>query len=506
MRRTTFAIGRGLATPCGGTLKNLMAEAQARPALIREARDLPSLQLSPADTAWLQMIATGALSPLDRFMGRADYGCVRREMRLSDGSIFPIPLILRADPRSALREGQRVALRDPSNHLLGLMSVEEIFDAAEEEGRHAAPAVSGRMDVLGFAEPLLFAELFRTPQAIRDLLGGREPAVAGPVIAVDSWDPAQQECTESLRRMAAEREATLLLNLPATPERIDDFETYEWLRRCEKGLASAFGPRAILNFLPLPRLRPDERSLLLRAIIDRNYGAQAYVIPAGSEPVSKSQFLVRSLEEIGMEPLVAETAHPEGRQEAGRVTARRNLASPAGFCIWLTGLPGAGKSTIAERLIAGLMERGRRVTLLDGDIVRTHLSRGLGFSREDRDTNVQRIGFVASEIVRHGGIAICAAVSPYRSARARVRQMMPEGSFIEVFVDTPVAVCEQRDVKGFYARARSGHLQSFTGVDDPYEVPESPEVRVATCEGTPLQGAAQVMEFLVGNGYLPTAG
>jgi sulfate adenylyltransferase len=160
-------------------------------------------------------------------------------------------------------------------------------------------------------------------------------------------------------------------------------------------------------------------------------------------------------------------------------------------------LPGAGKSTIAERLTLRLMSHGRRVTLLDGDVVRTHLSRGLSFSREDRDTNVQRIGFVASEIVRHGGIAICAAVSPYRSARERVRSMMPQGAFVEVFVDTPVSVCEERDVKGFYAKARSGQLKSFTGVNDPYETPESPELRIATCEASAEQEEQQIFDFLL---------
>lgn len=174
----------------------------------------------------------------------------------------------------------------------------------------------------------------------------------------------------------------------------------------------------------------------------------------------------------------------------------------SGVCIWLTGLSGAGKSTIANALAAELTARGRTVTLLDGDVVRTHLSKGLGFSREDRDTNILRIGFVAGEVVRHGGIAICAAISPYRETRDAVRariEGIAAGSFVEVFVDTPLAVCEQRDVKGLYAKARRGELKHFTGVDDPYEPPLRPEIVLRTVDAS-AQGCAQhVLAYLAEN-------
>ena len=125
------------------------------------------------------------------------------------------------------------------------------------------------------------------------------------------------------------------------------------------------------------------------------------------------------------------------------------------------------------------------MTLLDGDVVRTHLSKGLGFSAEDRDTNIRRIGFVASEIVRHGGCAICAAISPYRATRDEVRAMVGEENFVEVFVDTPIEVCEERDTKGMYAKARRGEIKGFTGIDDPYEPPASPEIVLKTVGVTP---------------------
>jgi sulfate adenylyltransferase len=165
-------------------------------------------------------------------------------------------------------------------------------------------------------------------------------------------------------------------------------------------------------------------------------------------------------------------------------------------------LSGAGKSTIAEILTVLLQEHGRQVTLLDGDVVRTNLSRGLGFSKEDRDTNIRRIGFVAAEIVRHGGVAICAAVSPYRGTRDDVRSMVGAEHFVEVYVATPLLVCEQRDVKGMYAKARRGEITGFTGIDDPYEPPLDAELTLDTVRHTPEVSARAVLEHLIQDGFV----
>jgi sulfate adenylyltransferase len=173
-----------------------------------------------------------------------------------------------------------------------------------------------------------------------------------------------------------------------------------------------------------------------------------------------------------------------------------------GACIWFTGLSGSGKSTTAEVLTVLLLEHGRQVTVLDGDVVRTHLSKGLGFSKEDRDTNIRRIGFVAAEIVRHGGVAVCAAVSPYRATRNDVRNMVGADHFVEVFVDTPLEVCEDRDVKGMYAKARRGEIKGFTGIDDPYEPPQHAEITLDTVGYTPEENARQILNYLIENGYV----
>lgn len=174
-----------------------------------------------------------------------------------------------------------------------------------------------------------------------------------------------------------------------------------------------------------------------------------------------------------------------------------------GFVLWFTGFSGAGKSTIAGEVVSQLQERDVPVELLDGDVVRTHLSKGLGFNKEDRDTNVRRIAWVAGLLSRHGVCAVTAAISPYASIRAEARAMAEE--FVEVFVDAPLEECRQRDVKGLYARADRGEIPNFTGVSDPYEPPENPDVHLKTDQQTPTESARAVVEYLEQRGLVPAA-
>jgi adenylylsulfate kinase len=173
-------------------------------------------------------------------------------------------------------------------------------------------------------------------------------------------------------------------------------------------------------------------------------------------------------------------------------------STDTGFCLWFTGLSGSGKSTIAAVVVDELRRRGHRVELLDGDEVRENLSAGLGFSKADRDTNIRRIGWVSALLARNGVVAVTAAISPYRAVRDEVRGQIEH--FVEVFVDTPLEVCEERDVKGLYSKARAGDIPEFTGVSDPYEPPAAPEVRVVTAERDAEASAAQVIDYLEGVG------
>ena len=177
-----------------------------------------------------------------------------------------------------------------------------------------------------------------------------------------------------------------------------------------------------------------------------------------------------------------------------------------GFILWFTGLSGAGKSTLSERLVSEFKSRGYRVELLDGDEVRTNLSKGLGFSREDRDTNIRRIGYVAHLLSRNGVAVICSAISPYRQTRAEVRALVGDDAFIEVYADCPLEVCATRDGKvEMYAKARSGELKEFTGVSDPYEAPASPAVHLRTNAQTPQESAKAVLDYLASRSFIEPA-
>ncbi len=180
-------------------------------------------------------------------------------------------------------------------------------------------------------------------------------------------------------------------------------------------------------------------------------------------------------------------------------TLERNKTQ-VGITLWFTGLSGAGKSTITDILEKKLKAMNLKVEVLDGDVVRTHLSKGLGFSKEDRDTNIRRIGYVASLLSRNGVIVITAAISPYRDVRAEVRDM--HENFVEIYAKCPLEVVEKRDVKGLYKKARSGEIPQFTGVSDPYEEPLNPEITVSTDSGTPEQRADEIISYLKKTGYI----
>ncbi len=547
------SASRVLTSPRNGALIPFMAAAKDKRQLMKEAGGLESLQISAASASHLAMLASGAFLPIDRFLGERDYRSVMQSMRLTNGVLWPVPITLPAGEGKGFRAGSRIALRDMQNRLLACMTVEESFEVMRTELRHARNggsrgaghtwserAISGPMDVFYIPADLQFPDLWRDPAAVHkelSLHGGKA------VISVDAWEPRDAESTEWLRALAHDRNAVLLLNLAGAEQRLDELSHFRHLRECVDAFHNCFSSsRAMLNFVHLDAQLSSEQQILWHAIVHKNYGASSYVVDtsrwrgrknvADGEMLRASKLLQDGAAEIGVE-LIFNAARTGTSRKAFPITAAQPSAGPAsgimdelpcqtsrsafppptilqvpsewGVCLWFTGLPCSGKSTIAEQLLVLLMEGGLRVTLLDGDTVRTHLSKGLSFSKEDRDTNVQRIGFVASEIVRHRGIVICAAVSPWRETRDIVRQMMPDASFVEIFVDTPVEECERRDVKGFYARARAGQLDHFTGVNDPYEAPLQPEAVLQTEGVTEQENAESLLQFLIREKYLSDA-
>jgi adenylylsulfate kinase len=180
------------------------------------------------------------------------------------------------------------------------------------------------------------------------------------------------------------------------------------------------------------------------------------------------------------------------------------MAGEQGFCLWFTGLSGSGKTTITTHLVKELRGRGSKLEVLDGDIVRENLSKGLGFSKEDRDTNIRRIAFVANLLSRNGVPVITAAISPYRDIRNEARELM-DGRFVEVYTKAPLEVCEERDVKGLYAKARAGEIKEFTGISDPYEPPENAEIVLETDKQSPEESAQQILSFLEERDLIPSA-
>ena len=484
-----------------GRLVSLIAEGDEKAELTRRAGGLASVQLDARALCDLEMLATGAFSPLDRFMGRADAQRVADEMRLVDGTLFPVPVTLAAERTEGI-EGREIALRNANNNLVGWMKVEEVWEAGTRTGGRFC--LSGPLRAMELPRHPDFPGLRRTPSEVRAVTAamGRER-----VLAFEPVGAISRALEELARQAARELDASLLIHAAVGMALAGDIGHYARVRSYRQLVENYFDAGSTcLNLMPLAAREGGPREALWHAIVERNYGATHLLVEEGPA----CELVGRHSAETGVAAVAYGTGAAGGpyRQETADILA--DLDPPRdrqGFCIWFTGLPSSGKSTVAEALIVMLLEHGRRVTVLDGDVVRTHLSKGLTFSREDRDTNILRVGFVASEIVRHHGAVICAAVSPYRQTRDQVRAMMAhaasrEDAFVEVFVDTPAAECERRDVKGFYAQAREGKIKGFTGVDDPYEPPLAPEIRLSTMGTTAVENAGRIVEFLAARGLV----
>ena len=535
---------------------------------LQRAKELPTIHLSDRSICDLELLATGAFSPLDRFMGAEDYRRVLEEMRLANGHLFSIPVTLPVANDDRVVLDSEVALLDARNEILAVMTVEEIYEWDLEQTarsvfgttdeRHPLVAemhrwgtrnISGRLQVLKLPEHYDFRELRLTPAQTRERLA--QTGIKN-VVAFQTRNPLHRAHEELTKRAAEQVDGVLLLHPVVGMTKPGDIDHFTRVRTYKALANKYYDPqRIVLALLPLAMRLAGPREALWHALIRRNYGANHMIIgrdhaSPGNDSYGKpfyppyaAQELVESFsEEIGMrvlpfgefvylpeedryEDVHKVSAHVATAQLSGtmvrewyrsggtelpswfarpEVTAAIADVYPPrhkqGFCIWFTGLSAAGKSTTAEILTVLLQEFGRQVTLLDGDVVRHHLSQGLGFSKEDRDTNIRRIGFVAAEIVKHQGTVICAAVSPYRATRNDVRSLIGTDRFIEVFVNTPLEECERRDVKGMYKKARRGELKNFTGIDDPYEQPVNAELELDTVNQTAEENARLIIDYL----------
>ena len=564
-----------LIPPYGNNLCDLVIrEAEEREALKVYAGGLPSIQISPRSVCDLELLATGAFSPVDRFMGEKDYLRVVQEMRLADGTLFPIPLTLPVDHFDGLRLDKEIALRGPQNEILAVLNVEEIYERNRNEEaqkvygtmdtRHPLVSeldtwgplnISGSLRVIELPHHYDFLHLRRTPSQVREQL-----AELGykNVVVFQTRNPMHRSHEELTKRAMDIVHGALLIHPTIGITRPGDVDYYTRVR-CIQSLVDHHydKTRTVFSIFPLAMRLAGPREALWHMIIRRNYGANHFIIgrdhaSPGKDSMGKpfygpydaQELAAKFQDEIGVRVLpfheFVYLKEEERYEEANKIPEGKTILSISGteiretylqkgrilpdwytrpevarilmqtyppknvqgFCVWFTGLPSAGKSTIGEVLLVKLHEKGRRVTFLDGDIVRTHLSKGLGFDRPGRDANILRIGYVASEIVRHNGVVICAAVSPYRTTRDQVRALFPIGNFIEVFVDTPQELCEERDVKGMYAKARRGEIQGFTGIDDPYEAPLNPDLAIKTAEVTPAYAANVIMEHLRSEDYI----
>lgn len=566
-----------LIAPYGGKLVNLVVDGKEREELLAHASQLPSIKITARNLCDLELIATGGFSPLTTFMGKADYDRVLKEMRLADGTLFPLPITLTADPKELPTVGEELVLRNANFDVIAIMTLDEVYhwDAdteaslaygttdskhpmVSEMARWGKVCISGPLKVLNVPKYYDFVNLRHTPVQVREML---EKMGHENVVAFQTRNPLHRIHEELTKRAAAQVNGSLIIHPVVGLTKPGDVDHYTRVRTYKALVDNHYDKNStMLSLLPLAMRMAGPKEAILHAIIRRNHGANHFIVGRdhagpGNDSTGKpfygpydAQELMKQYEsELGVKmipfemlvylpdekryveekdvPKGAKVANISGTQVRDDYLAKGKLLPewftrpetaeilremyPArhkqGFCIWFTGLSGSGKSATTSVLTSLLLERGRETTILDGDVVRTHLSKGLGFSKEDRDTNILRIGFVAGVIADASGAVVCAAISPYRSTREEARKMVGE-NFIEVFMDTPVEVCEQRDVKGLYAKARQamqdGKPMGFTGVDDPYEPPINPEITLKGFGSSPEDNARIIMKYLEEQGFV----
>jgi sulfate adenylyltransferase len=516
-----------------------------------ELADWPACTLGEAQLGDLELLTSGAFAPLRGFMDAAEVAAVTERGTLADGTPWPLPVTLDVPAGAVPADAARLVLQDPEGSPLAVLSITERL-AVPGAGDSGLVRLAGPVTALREPEHGPFRQLRRRPEDVRAELAGAQPG--GNVLAYATRRPLNKRHIGQLRHYAGQLNARLLvLPLVCGPAEI--------VTRPEALVRAVLAARQHLPagtlVIPVPLAPRDgeslggrgQENLDLRAqgIVAAAYGATHLLAdsaevtgaPAGTRNgtltlpgvpipvISAGEWAYDPRSEVWRPLALIEAGAEQGELTASELGALLDsgtevpgwLAPPSvarelrrarppraerGLAIFFTGLSGSGKSTIARGLAEALTERGdRTVSLLDGDHVRRLLSAGLSFSRADRDLNIARIGYVAAEVARHGGIAICAPIAPYAQARAAARRMVTEvGDFLLVYVSTPVDVCAARDRKGLYAKARAGLITGFTGVSDPYEEPRDADLVLDTSVMTRQEAVDAVLKLLTTGGWL----
>ena len=520
-----------------------------------EAGDLPSWDLTARQLCDLELLMNGGFNPLKGFLSQEDYDGVVKDMRLADGSLWPMPINLDVSDAFAetVKPGQDIALRDPEGVILAILSITDKWSpdkSVEANGVFgtddiAHPAVNylhntaGNVylggPITGIQAPVHYDYRGRrsTPNELRTYfykMGWHR------VVAFQTRNPLHRAHQELTFRAAKEAQANLLIHPVVGLTKPGDIDHFTRVRCYEAVLDKYPSSTTSLSLLNLAMRMGGPREAVWHGLIRANHGCTHFIVgrdhagpgkdSEGNDfygPYDAQELFKTHEEEIGVEMVdfkhmvyVQEKAQYEPIDEVDKSLTILNISgtelrrrliegleipdwfsfpnvvtelrrtrpakSNQGFTVFFTGLSGSGKSTIANALMVKMMEMGGRpVTLLDGDVVRKNLSSELGFSKEHRDLNIRRIGYVASEITKNGGIAICAPIAPYTATRRAVREDIESfGTFVEVHVSTSLEECERRDRKGLYKLAREGKIKEFTGISDPYETPTKAELVVDT--------------------------
>ena len=522
-----------------------------------EAANLISWDLTPRQLCDLELLMNGGFYPLNGFLNKTDYDGVVENMRLANGSLWPIPINLdvTASFAKSLNNGQRIALRDQEGVIIAILEIADIYEPNKnKEAEHvygtndiSHPSVNYLYNKAGDIylggkitgiQPVVhydFRAIRDTPNELRSFF---QKVGWDRIVAFQTRNPLHRAHQELTFKAAKDAQANLLIHPVVGMGKPGDIDHFTRVRCYEAVIDQYPAATTSMSLLNLAMRMGGPREALWHGLIRKNHGCTHLIIgrdhagpglDSNGEsfygPYDAQKLFKEHEDEIGIKMIdfkhmvyVQERAQYEPFEEIkdketvtilniSGTELRRRLSegldipewfsfpsvvkelrkskpprSKQGFTVLFTGFSGSGKSTIANALMIKLMEMGGRpVTLLDGDVVRKNLSSELGFSKEHRDLNIRRIGYVASEITKNGGIAICAPIAPYAVTRAAIREDIEAfGAFIEIHVATSIEECERRDRKGLYKLAREGKIKEFTGISDPYDVPQSPELRLET--------------------------